>query len=86
MEYPNSGSLWPNKNRTNEKAPSMRGSIKMDPALLQELMTQANGGLVEIELAAWTQDYQGSKFLSIKGTVPYKKAAATPVNDDDLPF
>ncbi len=88
MEYPNSGSLWPPKERKSDKAPNLRGSVKMDPELLQEMINQASGGLVEIEIGAWTKEYDGRKFLSLKAGMPYKKEErpASPVDDGDVPF
>jgi hypothetical protein len=90
MEYPNSGSLWPAKERKSDKAPNLRGSIKMDPQLLQEMINQSNGELVEIEIGAWTKEYNDKKFLSLKAGMPYKKEnkAPRPSNDDDqdIPF
>ena len=88
MEYPNSGALWPAKERKNDKAPNVRGSIKMESDLLQELINQANGGLVEIELAGWTREYNDKKFISLKGGIPYKKDKPQQKDEDqsDIPF
>ena len=89
MDYPNTGSLWPPKERKSDKMPNLRGSIKMEADLLQELINQSGGGLVEIELAAWTKEYNGKKFLSIKGGIPYKKeekSAPPPDDGSDIPF
>lgn len=90
MEYPNSGSLWPLKERKNDKMPNLRGSVKVEVDLLQELINQSSGGLVSIELAAWTKTYDDRKFLSLKVSAPYKKEdrpAPPPEDDDDLiPF
>jgi len=87
MDYPNSGALWPPKNRTSDKAPNLRGSVKIEVDMLKELMSESDG-LVEIELAGWTKDYNGKKFLSLKVSKPYKKDDAPPPADDqdDLPF
>ena len=38
MEYPNTGSLWPPKNRTNDKAPNVRGTLKLDVGLVKHLL------------------------------------------------
>lgn len=86
MDYPNTGSLWPPKERKNDKMPNLRGSIKMESGLLQELINQSGDGLVEIEIAAWTKEYDGRKFLSLKGGIPYKKESQKPADEDDLPF
>jgi hypothetical protein len=89
MEYPNSGSLWPAKERKSDKHPNLRGSIKMDPDLLQEMINQSGGGLVEIDLGGWTKEYNGKKFISLKGGMPYKKDQPQAAKDDDqdtIPF
>lgn len=88
MEYPNTGSLWPPKERKNDKMPNLRGSLKMEPDMLQEMINQSNGELVEIEIAAWTKEYDGRKFLSLKGGIPYKKEnkPAPEEDDSDVPF
>jgi hypothetical protein len=90
MEYPNSGSLWPNKNKTTEAHPNLRGSIKMERSLLKELMATSDEELIEIEISAWTKTYKDSKFLSIKGSKPYKKGAPKQAAQDDddggIPF
>jgi hypothetical protein len=91
MEYPNSGSLWPTKNRSNEKAPNIVGDIKMESALLQELLNKADGGLVEIRLAGWTRTWEDKKYISLKASAPQektpKKEDTQGANDDrDIPF
>lgn len=89
MEYPNSGSLWPSKNRKSEKSPNVIGSIKMESALLQELIEQAAGGLVEIQLSGWTKEWQDKKYVALKASGPYKREGQPrrESNDDgDIPF
>jgi len=90
MEYPNSGSLWPNKNKTTDAHPNLRGTIKMERALLKELMANSDEELIEIEISAWTKTFKDGKFLSIKGSKPYKKGApkqaAQDDDDDSIPF
>jgi len=91
MEYPNTGSLWPNKNKTTEAHPNVRGTIKIERSLLKELMTNSDEELIEIEISGWTKTYQEQKFLSLKAAKPYKKSApkqSKPADDDldSMPF
>ena len=88
MDYPNSGSLWPAKNRTNEKSPNVTGSIKMERALLKDLLAASDDLLIEISLAGWTKEWQGKKYVALKASGPYKKREPAPADDDssDIPF
>jgi hypothetical protein len=89
MEYPNSGALWPNKNKTTDAHPNLRGTIKMERALLKELMATSDEELIEIEISAWTKTFKDGKFLSLKGGKPYKKGDPKPAaqdDDGDIPF
>ena len=85
--YPNTGSLWPNKKKQNERSPNVYGSIKLDPTFLSDLMDSAEGDLVEISLAGWTKNYGDTKFVSLKASEPQKKQEKS--NDDgqdEIPF
>ena len=94
MDYPNTGSLWPNKFKKTDSQPSVKGSIKIEAALLQELIKESNGGLVEIEIAAWTKVWENAegnavKYLTLKASKPFKKESpkqSRQDDDDDVPF
>ena len=88
MEYPNSGALFPNKNKTSDAQPNVRGNVKIERGLLKELMSESDGELIEIEISGWTKEFKGGKFLSLKVSKPYKKSAAPRQHDDleDIPF
>ncbi len=89
MEYPNSGALWPNKNKTTDAHPNLRGTIKMERSLLKELMANSDEELIEIEISGWTKTFKDGKFLSLKVAKPFKPGAPKKQqNDDDeeIPF
>jgi hypothetical protein len=89
MEYPNSGALFPNKNKTSDAHPNVRGNVKIERGLLKELMAESDGELIEIEISGWTKEFKGGKFLSLKVAKPYKKNAAPRQQADDsedIPF
>lgn len=87
MEYPNSGALFPNKNKTSDAQPNVRGNVKIERGLLKELMAESDGELIEIEISGWKKEFKGGKFLSLKVAKPYKRDAAPKKQDDDeIPF
>ena len=89
MDYPNSGSLFPNKFKKADSHPNLRGSVKIERALLKELMSESNEELIEIEVSAWTKEWRDGRFLSLKVGKPYRKDAAPKQQDDDqdsIPF
>jgi hypothetical protein len=86
MDYPNSGSLWPAKNRKSDKSPNVIGSIKMEVGLLQELIAGSTDGLVEIQLSGWTKEWQDKKYISLKGSGPFKKEVRESNDESDIPF
>ena len=89
MEYPNSGALFPNKNKTSDAHPNVRGNVKIERSLLKELMLESDSELIEIEISGWTKEFKGGKFLSLKVAKPYKKTAAPRQQADDsedIPF
>lgn len=90
MEYPNSGSLWPNKKRETEKHPNLTGSVKVERGLLKEMLAASDEELIEIAVSGWTREYNNSKFISLKVSKPFKKFNKTKQenNDDDesIPF
>ena len=89
MEYPNSGALFPNKNKTSDAQPNVRGNVKVERGLLKELMAESDGELIELEISGWTKEFKGGKFLSLKVAKPYKRDAAPKKQADDsedIPF
>ena len=89
MEYPNSGALFPNKNKKSDAHPNVRGNVKIERSLLKELMSESDNELIEIEISGWTKEFKGGKFLSLKVAKPFKKEGYKPKqNDDDeeIPF
>ena len=89
MEYPNSGALFPNKNKTSDAHPNVRGNVKVERGLLKELMAESDGELIELEISGWTKEFKGGKFLSLKVAKPYKRDAAPKKQADDsedIPF
>jgi len=88
MEYPNSGALFPNKNKKSDAHPNVRGNVKIERSLLKELMSESGSELIEIEISGWTKEFKGGKFLSLKVAKPYKKEGYKTKQDDDseIPF
>ena len=88
MEYPNTGALFPNSYKKTEKDPNARGTVKVERALLKELMNETDNELIEIEISGWTKEFKDGKYLSLRVSKPYKKEGYKPKQDDDseIPF
>lgn len=86
MEYPNSGSLFPSTVRKSDKSPDFFGSIKIDPAYLQDLMSKSDG-LVEVKLSGWKRESKtGNKFVSLAVDTFVKKDAAPAKQEEKDPW
>ena len=87
--YPNSGALFPNEKKVNEKSPDFQGDVQVEVKLLKELISQANEGLVKIRLGGWRKQTSRGWLLSLKVSAPFagKPKPAYQSNDDsDCPF
>lgn len=94
---PNSGYLWTNDKKTEDKHPDMRGDSVIDKRLLMDLLSKGEDP-VKISVSAWnstTKDGQPYYYLSFSEPfIPQKKAAAAeqpakqaePEDDEDVPF
>lgn len=87
MEYPNSGSLHTSTVRKSDKSPDFFGSIKIDPAYLQDLMSKSDG-LVEIKLSGWKRESKtGNKFVSLAvDTFVKQNATPAPKQEESDPW
>ena len=74
MDYPNRGTLWHNKYRTEvNKQPDMTGDIKIEVDLFKELLASATSDHVVIKLDAWLGKHtDGTRKVSLKLNT-YKK-------------
>lgn len=70
----NAGNLWLNKYKKSDSHPALRGSVFVDRALLEDLMSKADGALVEVALAGWNKKTTaGDPYISLQASEPYKK-------------
>jgi hypothetical protein len=89
MDYPNTGVLWPNKNRQSESHPNSRGDIKIERSFLKELLNETDDELIVIALSGWTKEYKDGKFISLKASKPFVKTDSKPtlkIDEEDIPF
>jgi hypothetical protein len=69
----NTGALFINEKQSGSQ-PNMRGSVHVDKALLDSLINESNGQLVEIAIAGWNKkSAAGKPYLSLAASAPYKK-------------
>lgn len=70
----NAGNLWLNKYKKADSHPALRGSVFVDRALLEDLMSKTDGALVEVALAGWNKKTNaGDPYISLQASEPYKK-------------
>lgn len=89
--FANSGALFSVANKKSDKAPDLTGDIALGSDVVRYIIEQQRAGNQEItlDLSAWKKvSRSGSKFLSVKIGLPYKKpATAQPAQqssyDDD---
>ena len=75
--YTNSGALWPNDYETTDNHPDIRGSVKVEVGLIEELLDLAVDGQVEIALSGWYKDHNGKEFVSLSAGKPYVKEGSS---------
>jgi len=69
----NSGAMFINEKQAGSQ-PNLRGSVHVDKVLLENLINQSKGQLVEIALAGWNKkSAAGKPYISIAASEPYKK-------------
>jgi hypothetical protein len=72
-QKPNTGAFFINKKQTGNQ-PNLRGSVHVDKILLENLIHQSKGQLVEIAIAGWNQKSKaGEPYISLAVSEPYKK-------------
>lgn len=72
-QKPNRGAFFINKKQTGNQ-PNLRGSVHVDKVLLENLIHQSKGQLVEIAIAGWNQKSKaGEPYISLAVSEPYKK-------------
>ncbi len=98
--FPNSATLFTQKDKKSEKSPDLTGNIMLGPDLVTYIIEQHDSGNFEItlDLAAWKKvSAGGNKFLSGSIKKPFvKDGSYTPGvrkvrspstdSDDDMPF
>ena len=84
--YPNSGALFTNDKKVNEKSPDFNGDIQVEVSLLQDLIKQADNGLVKIRLGGWRKQTSRGWMLSLKVSTPMAPRVQRPMDDQDCPF
>lgn len=96
-QYPNSGAIFRNRDKSNDRAPDWRGDVELDTELLKELIAVAkNRQPIKLSIAGWEKEGQkAGTFISVKVEMPRAKAApearakSSPVgsyDDDEIPF
>lgn len=96
-QYPNSGAIFRNRDKSNDRAPDWRGDVELDAELLKSLIAVAKARQpIKLSIAGWEKEgNKAGTFISVKVEMPRAKAApearpkASPVgsyDDDEIPF
>ena len=94
-QYPNSGAIFRNRDKSNDQAPDWRGDVELDTELLKALIASAkNRQPIKLSIAGWEKEgNKAGTFISVKLEIPRAKAApeakSSPVgsyDDDEIPF
>jgi len=88
----NTGSLWKNDKKTEDKHPDYRGDAVLDKAMLQELIAKGEDP-VTISVSLWKNKTKaGQPYLGVSFQKPFvsdKKPVQKQIedeDDDDIPF
>jgi hypothetical protein len=91
--YPNSGALFQNDRKVHEKSPDFQGDVSIEVSLLQDLIKNADNGLVKIRLGGWRKESSRGWFVSLKVGAPFvspnrpaPQTYSPPQQDEDVPF
>jgi uncharacterized protein (DUF736 family) len=95
-QYPNSGAIFRNRDKTNDKAPDWRGDVELDTDLLKALIAVAKSRQpIKLSIAGWEKEgNKAGTFVSLKVEIPRAKAAPEAkgggfggsADDDEIPF
>ena len=79
---PNTGNLFKNTfKKDGDKQPNLRGDIFLDKTFLINMMDNAKGSMVKLQVSAWTGESEKvGKFLTLNIGEPYVKP------EEDLPY
>ena len=88
MQYPNSGALFPNSWKKNEKQPDHKGTITLERSLLKKLLDLTTEDEIPIKLSGWDRRGNKGMFISLKyddfKEIP--KVETPKIEDGDIPF
>lgn len=71
--YPNSGALFPVKQKRSDNSPDLTGRVTISEDVLDYIVRKAQeGGEIELELSAWLRiSRNNTNFTSLKINIPY---------------
>ena len=53
MDFTNQGTLWHNTEKKHPKAPDFGGTIELEKDLVEQLLSEAENGVVKLKLDIW---------------------------------
>lgn len=77
--YPNSGTLFYEENKRNEKAPDFKGTFTLDAEVLDYVLRCARERrAVKLEASGWRRQGREKRFISFKVSMPYMERSEAP--------
>lgn len=90
---PNTGTLWPNEYKRDDRHPDMRGDLALDRTFLQDMIDKSEGDLIKLQISAWSKAINGKSCFSMSASAPYVKPETKPApkppppaDDEEIPF
>jgi uncharacterized protein (DUF736 family) len=73
QQKPNTGTLFINNNKENDKHPDRRGQLHLSREFLEKMMQQT-GDLIVVDISAWENvSAKGMEYLGLSVQAPYVK-------------
>ena len=87
-KYLDSGALFLNNRKTNEKAPDWKGDIELSTDVVSYLVKQLKEGQpAKLDFAGWNRtSSKGTNFLSVKVSAPFQAKQQAPAPAAKAPW
>ena len=95
MNYSNTGVLWTNNYKKNDRQPDFKGDLTLERSLVKQLLSESEDD-VKIRISGWNRDGKNGPFISLAydsfkpkeepKPAPRQAKQADPVDDEDVPF
>ena len=95
MNYSNTGVLWTNNYKKNDKQPDFKGDLTLERSLVKQLLEESEDD-VKIKISGWSKTGRNGLFISLvydsfkpqeqPKLEPSQAKQEEPIDDQDVPF